>query len=250
MEDVEDLNIKLVSDRAKTREEGVRALASYLESNAGLSICPLLDQQTVLLRPNDRIPSATWPGVLHALCDCILMDVLASKKRGPKPILAKTLRNFIHKAEDKSRSGKSHFLLRKIKRLFQHILDMLQEVPAFSSDYSHILRELLPDVEYRMRMGKKIYNDLVILYLTKAKEIIHTRSFEAPLAKEEAFRNTLTLLILLKNPPGDLAAHVKEDVVDGFCDIFAFNRDEDRITKKLVSSLNAFFVNRRIEFGR
>lgn len=66
--------------------------------------------------------------------------------------------------------------------------------------------------------------DLVILYLTKAKEIIHTRSFEAPLAKEEAFRNTLTLLILLKNPPGDLAAHVKEDVVDGFCDIFAFNR--------------------------
>lgn len=249
MEDVEDLNIKLVSDRAKTREEGVRALASYLESNAGLSICPLLDQQTVLLRPNDRIPSATWPGVLHALCDCILMDVLASKKRGPKPILAKTLRNFIHKAEDKSRSGKSHFLLRKIKRLFQHILDMLQEVPAFSSDYSHILRELLPDVEYRMRMGKKIYNDLVILYLTKAKEIIHTRSFEAPLAKEEAFRNTLTLLILLKNPPGDLAAHVKEDVVDGFCDIFAFNRDEDRITKKLVSSLNAFLLIDGLNLG-
>lgn len=126
--------------------------------------------------------AATWPGVLHALCDCIVKEVEASKKRGPKPILAKTLRNLVHKAEDSSRlgdsqlhflrdystfsdsheqyyfSGKTHFLLRKIKRLFQHILDMLREVPAFSSDYSHMLRELLPDVEYRLRMGKKIYN--------------------------------------------------------------------------------------------
>lgn len=57
--------------------------------------------------------------------------------------------------------GKTHFLLRKIKKLFQHILDVLQEVPAFSSDYSHILRELLPDVEYRLRMSKKIYNGIV-----------------------------------------------------------------------------------------
>ncbi|KAG0604904.1 hypothetical protein M758_9G018000 [Ceratodon purpureus] len=249
VEDVEDLNIKLTSDRAKVREDGVKALGSYLEGAAGLSICPLLDQQTALLRANDRIASATWPGVLNALCECIVMEVAASKKRGPKPFLAKTLRNFVHKAEDTSRSGKSHFLLRKIKRLFQHILDMLQEVPVFSSDYSHILRELLPDVEYRLRMGRKIYNDFVSHYLAKAKEIVHNRKFEAAVAKEESFRNTLTLLILLQNPPGDLAAHVKEDIVDGFCEIFAFNRDEDRITKKLVSSLNAFLVVDGLNLG-
>jgi len=35
---------------------------------------------------------------------------------------------------------------------------MIQDVPAFSSDYGHILRQLLPDVEYRLRMGRKIYN--------------------------------------------------------------------------------------------
>ena len=61
--------------------------------------------------------------------------------------------------------GKTHFLVRKIKKLFQHILDMLQEVPAFWSDYGHILRELLPDVEYRLRMGKKIYNGTSIKFI-------------------------------------------------------------------------------------
>jgi hypothetical protein len=66
--------------------------------------------------------------------------------------------------------------------------------------------------------------DLVSHYLAKAKEMVHNRKYEASVAKEEGFRNTLTLLILLQNPPGDIAAHVKEDVVDGFCEIFAFSR--------------------------
>lgn len=48
---------------------------------------------------------------------------------------------------------------------------MLQEVPAFSSDYSHILRELLPDVEYRMRMGKKIYNGIVLKLVLNQSDV-------------------------------------------------------------------------------
>jgi hypothetical protein len=64
--------------------------------------------------------AATWPGVLNALCQCIVMEVAASKKRGPKPILAKTLRNLVHKAEDTSRSG-----------AYQHVLQ--------SSDYLPLL---------------------------------------------------------------------------------------------------------------
>jgi fructose-1,6-bisphosphatase len=61
--------------------------------------------------------------------------------------------------------------------LFQHILDMLREVPAFSSDYSHILRELLPDVEYRLRMGKKIYNGIV----TKFIRLLYSQEYLIPL---------------------------------------------------------------------
>lgn len=36
-------------------QDGVKALGSYLEGAAGWSICPLLDQQTALLRANERI---------------------------------------------------------------------------------------------------------------------------------------------------------------------------------------------------
>jgi hypothetical protein len=36
-------------------QEGVKALGSYLAGAAGVSLCPLLDHQTALLHPNDRI---------------------------------------------------------------------------------------------------------------------------------------------------------------------------------------------------
>lgn len=58
----------------------------------------------------------------------------------------------------------------------------------------------------------------------KVKEIIYICLFEVFLVKEEVFRNILILFILLKNLFGDLVVYVKEDVVDGFCDIFVFNR--------------------------
>jgi hypothetical protein len=187
--------------------------------------------------------------MLHALCQCIVSEVIASKKRGPKSALPKILRNFIQKVEDTSRSGKTHFLLRKMKKLFQHILDMLQAVPLFGSDYGHILRLLLPNVEYGLRMGKKIYNDLLHFYLEKAKEIAHGHAFEPSIAKEEAFRNMLTLLCLLQNPPGDLSPHVREEIVESFCEIFSLLRIEDRIAKKLVSALNAVLLMDGLNLG-
>ncbi len=55
--------------------------------------------------------AATWPGMLHALCQCIVSEVIASKKRGPKPALPKILRNFIQKAEDTGRSGEDSVLV-------------------------------------------------------------------------------------------------------------------------------------------
>jgi hypothetical protein len=66
--------------------------------------------------------------------------------------------------------------------------------------------------------------DLLHFYLEKAKEIAHGHAFEASIAKEEAFRNMLTLLCLLQNPPGDLSPHVREEIVESFCEIFSLLR--------------------------
>lgn len=51
------------------------------------------------------LAASSWPGVLHALCTCIENEVAASKKKGPKLLLAKALRSFILKADDSSRAG-------------------------------------------------------------------------------------------------------------------------------------------------
>jgi len=112
VEDVEELNGKLLSERAKLREvwfvchffslpnipfyfimiirmcsnldncvcvcvcvclsvlvnllldcflqEGLKELSSYLDAVGGVSLCPLLDHQTGLLQPSDRIPCKLW----------------------------------------------------------------------------------------------------------------------------------------------------------------------------------------------
>lgn len=53
--------------------------------------------------------------------------------------------------------GQNLNLLRKVKKLFQHVVDIVRRVPSFVPDYNNVLCQLLPVFEYRIRMGKKIY---------------------------------------------------------------------------------------------
>jgi hypothetical protein len=41
-------------------QEGLKELSSYLDAVGGVSLCPLLDHQTGLLQPSDRIPCKLW----------------------------------------------------------------------------------------------------------------------------------------------------------------------------------------------
>ncbi|KAH9331580.1 hypothetical protein KI387_003688, partial [Taxus chinensis] len=102
--DIEDIVAKLTSDKAKTREEGIKVLNSYLDGGSCRSFCLLLDQQTVKLRPQEIHRNASWPFLLGILSKCIVTEVSLSKKRGPKIFLAKTVRNFVQHAEDVKRS--------------------------------------------------------------------------------------------------------------------------------------------------
>ncbi|BBN18785.1 serine-protein kinase ATM [Marchantia polymorpha subsp. ruderalis] len=247
--DVEELNNKLVSDKAKVREDGLKILQSYLHSTGETSLWTLLDEETARLDQHGRIRSSTWPGILHALCLCIENEVAASKRKVPKTALAKTLRSFVLKAEDTSRPGQNLSLLRKVKRLFQHVLEILQRVPSYVSDYNNILCQLLHVFEYRTRMGKKIYSDLLHFYMEKAKEISRTITTEVSLAKEEAFRNTSSLHSLLQHPPGDFPDVLLVNIVDDFIEIFMHLGDEGRIAKKLLASLNSFLLMNGLNIG-
>ncbi|KAL3675793.1 hypothetical protein R1sor_025741 [Riccia sorocarpa] len=247
--DVEEMNNKLVSDKAKVREEGLKTLQSFLQSTGYSSLWTLLDEETSRLDHHGRIRSSTWPGILHALCLSIENEVAASKRKAPKAAVVKTLRNFVSKAEDTSRPGQHLSLLRKVKRLFQHVLEILQRVPSYVSDYNIILCQLLHVFEYRMRMGKKIYADLVHFYLEKAKEISRTITADVSLGKEEAFRNSSTLHVLLQHPPGDFPEVLLVNVVDDFVDIFMHLGDEGRIAKKLLASLNSFLLMNGLNIG-
>ncbi|CAM6085267.1 unnamed protein product [Calypogeia fissa] len=245
--DVEELNSKLVSDRAKVREEGLKALQGYLNSSGDVSLWTLLDRETASL-DQSLIRSASWPGVLHALCVCIEHEVAASKKKVPKLVLAKTFRSFVLKADDTSRAGQRLNLLRKVKKLFQHVVHVIEQVPTFVPDYNNVLCQLLPVLDYRTRMSKKIYADLLHFYLEKAKDTQNITQ-EASSTREETFRNISTLLCVLQHPPGDLPEILLGDVTQDFVNIFSKLRDEGRIAKKLLAALNAFITGHGLNIG-
>ncbi|KAJ7559328.1 hypothetical protein O6H91_04G079500 [Diphasiastrum complanatum] len=249
IEDVEELVSKLLSDRTRVREEGLKLLNSYLEVVGNQSFCTLLDNQTVLLQQQERIHSSTWPGVLHALCQCISMEVALSKKRGPKSFLSKTLRTFVQKAEDHNRSGHKLLLLRKMKKLFHHLSETVRDASSFVSDYGQILCQLLPDIEYRLCLSKKTYTDLFHFFLEKVKSVAHKDAPEHSITKEEAFRLALTLLSLVQHPPGDIPDLLRSDIVDGYCDIFSHLRDDGRIAKKLIAAVNTTLINDGLNLG-
>lgn len=149
-EDVEELMEKLCSDKAKARKDAIKELNSYLSGSGGGDFIACLDQESTSLHDKRvRIPAASWPGVLQALCQCILTEVLAAKKRPPETLLAKTFKLYIQKAEETKREGGRLFLWRKAMMLFGHIDKILPEAPSFVMDYAAILRQLLQIKEYR-----------------------------------------------------------------------------------------------------
>ncbi|EHA8590952.1 putative Serine/threonine-protein kinase ATM [Cocos nucifera] len=261
--DVQEIISKLSSEKARTRDEGIRLLNSWLEGERSISFCRLLGQNTGRIKPNEIPHAETWPFLITLLTKCIALEISASKKRPPKLILAKTLRTAIQRAEDQKRSGatvadicglirielsvylrtgQQLFLFSVVKLLFNHIWDVIKDAPSFQSEYSSILRHLLTVKDYRYQMRKPVYCSLVGLYINKVELSIDMKSNSHSSSKEEAFRYILSLHALLENPPGDFPDNIREDLVKGFIRIFSQIRDEGKFSRKLMECVNTYFL--------
>lgn len=62
-------------------------------------------------------------------------------------------------------AGKMAPLLSVVKLLFNHLWDVLSNVPSFQSEYESILRHLLAIKDYRFHMRKRIYSCKIFAYL-------------------------------------------------------------------------------------
>lgn len=149
-----------------------------------------------------------------------------------------------------------------VKPLFNHIWEVLSNVPSFQSEYESILRHLLAIKDYRFHMRKRIYSckfftclnlkyaslqielqclhcsnfsyiimysilvrlGLVLLYMEKVESSLGGKNDNQHNPREEIFRCILTLQSLLENPPGDLPNSLREDIVKGFVGIFTHIR--------------------------
>eukprot|EP00850_Spirogloea_muscicola_P022712 SM000308S11822 [mRNA] locus=s308:82698:105864:+ [translate_table: standard] len=227
--DVEELSQKLLSDRAKLREEGLRDLQSYLDGTARATLSAMLTERTASQQSDETIA----------------LELASSKKRGPRPILSKVLRAFVQKSEE---SG-TPVLLRKIRTLFQHITDVLQHHGSLSSDYGYVLRQLLRVPQYRARLGKKPHRQLLQHHLHKAKSIPSLLTEHQAGVKEEAFRNILSLLSLLEHAPGDLSLSSRGELLESFVCIFTDLREEGRAARKLLAAVNTFLTMDGLNLG-
>ncbi|KAK9277860.1 hypothetical protein L1049_027417 [Liquidambar formosana] len=240
--DVQEIVSKLSSDKAKSREEGIKLVNSWLEGERSIGFCKFLAQNTAMLKPNEIPHSETWPFLITLLTKCVSLEISMSKRRSPKLIFAKSLRIVVQRAEDSKISGKMLLLLPVVKLLFSHIWEVSTEVPSFQSEYGIILRHLLTVRDYCFHMRKKVYCSLVLLYMEKVEASLSDKNSGQYNPKEEVFRCILTLHSLLENPPGDFPDTSRENIVKGFVGIFSFVRDEGKISRKLIECINTYLL--------
>ncbi|KAM1451845.1 hypothetical protein ACFX2I_038908 [Malus domestica] len=238
--DVQEIVSKLSSDKAKTREEGIKFLNTWLEGERSIGFCKYLGKKTAELKPDEIPHSETWPFFTNLLIQCASLEISSSSKRRlPKLICAKSLRIVVQHAEDDKFSGKRLPLLAVVKNLFNHICEVLHNdnVPSFQLEYGIILRHLLTVRDYRFQMKRRTYCSLIQKYMDKIDESLSQYN-----TKEEVFRCILTLHSLLENPPGDFLPNLREEIVEWFVRIFSHIRDEGKISRKLMDCINTFLL--------
>ncbi|XP_043813489.1 serine/threonine-protein kinase ATM isoform X5 [Manihot esculenta] len=240
--DVQEIVSKLSSDKAKTREDGMKLLNTWLEGERSIKFCKFLGYNTAKLKPSEIPHSETWPFLVTLLIQCVSSEISTSKRRLPKASFAKTLRIVVQRAEDAKFSGKILPLLPVVKTLFSHIWDILSNVPSFQSEYGIILRQLLAVRDYRFHLRNRIYCCLVRMYIQKVETGVEGKNDNQVNLKEETFRCILTLHSLLENPPGDFPHELREDIVKGFVQIFSFIREEGKLSRKLIECINTYLL--------
>ncbi|KAL5191983.1 Serine/threonine-protein kinase ATM [Glycine soja] len=224
-------------------KEGIKLLNTWLEGERSYNFCKFIGSNTAKLRPDEVPHSETWPFLISLLIKSASAEISSSKRRNPKMIYAKTLRIVVQRAEDAKCSGKMLPLSSVVKPLFNHVWDVLSNVPSFQSEYGIILRHLLSVRDYSFQMRKRIYCNLVFLYIEKVEASLNGKNISNCTSKEEVFRYILTLHSLLKYPPGDYPDNAREDIVKGFVRICSFIREEGKISRKLVECINTYLLN-------
>ncbi|XP_052731785.1 serine/threonine-protein kinase ATM isoform X6 [Vigna angularis] len=127
----------------------------------------------------------------------------------------------------------------------QRLLELLfnvRRMPSVQSEYGVILRHLLSVRDYSFQMRRRVYCNLVFLFIEKVEISLSGKNIGNS-SKEEVFRYILTLHSLLKFPPGDYPDNVRESIVKGFVRICSFIRDESKMARKLVECINTYLLN-------
>ncbi|KAG7021450.1 Serine/threonine-protein kinase ATM, partial [Cucurbita argyrosperma subsp. argyrosperma] len=133
-------------------------------------------------------------------------------------------------------------LISVVKMLFSHVWDVLSTIPCFQSEYGIIIRHLVAARDYRFHLRKRIYCNLVLLYLEKVEGSLVGKNDNLYTPKEELFRCILTLHSLLENPPGDFPDSIRQEIVNGIAKIFSLVRDEGKVSRKLIECVNTYLL--------
>ncbi|KAI8543048.1 hypothetical protein RHMOL_Rhmol08G0188500 [Rhododendron molle] len=254
--DLQEIVSKLSSDKAKTREEGIKLLNTWLEGERSTGFVRYIGQKTAMLKPSEIRHSESWPFLITLLTKCVTLEISSSKRRLPKLIFAKLcallynewripvfqLFDASHLRPHYPLTGRNLHLVSVAKLLFNHIWDVLKDVPSFQHEYGIILRHLLVVRDYRVHMRVRVYCSLVIFHIEKVRTNLSVKNSTQSNPKEDVFRCILTLHSLLENPPGDFPSNLREDIVKGIVTIFSFVRDEGKLSRKLIECVNTYLL--------
>ncbi|KAF7141858.1 hypothetical protein RHSIM_Rhsim06G0125200 [Rhododendron simsii] len=143
-------------------------------------------------------------------------------------------------------TGRNLHLVSVVKLLFNHVWDVLKDVPSFQHEYGIILHHLLLVRDYRVHMRVRVYCSLVIFHIEKVQTNLTVKNSTQSNPKEDVSRCILTLHSLLENPPGDFPNFLPEALTCGvvsnpFAYLFV-SRDEGKLSRKLIECVITYLL--------
>ena len=252
--------ILTVSHPALYRQEGIKELKNHLGSRDFLQY---LDRRTndFTAQVEDVSLRHTWSGIVSSVVAYVNAEI--ESHRGKNKVCDKNitsiLREVVKTAEERKKvAGVQLPLLKRAKKIFEHVVDVLEEAGSeFTTDYSHLLRmHLLMVPEYCTKLQADVFEGLCEFFV---QQIEQKRSDEGygsmdsddldtgVITKEDMYKSASTLVQLLKSYPSDITSEYALRLLKFFATNLKTLKEDTKLPASLMLGLNLVLARNGID---
>ena len=184
-----------------------------------------------------------------------------SKSKACDKNITSILREVVKTVEERKKvAGVQLPLLKRAKKIFEHVVDVLEEAGAeFATDYSHLLRtHLLIVPEYCTKLQADVFEGLCEFFVQQIErkrndeeegdESMGSDDLDASaISKDGMYKSASTLNQLLKSYPSDIASQYALRLLKFFATSLKTLKEDTKLPASLMLGLNLVLARNGID---